>query len=51
MEHRSEAEVRVDVRNPIGELRDSVLLIVLTASSLSAYVGLAFVAVKLFGTK
>jgi hypothetical protein len=36
--------------SPGKELRDSLFLLALTASSLSAYIGLGVVAVRLFAT-
>lgn len=37
-----------DWRAPVQELRDSLFLLVLVASSLGAYVGLGVMAVRLF---
>lgn len=45
---RAGERAREDQRQPIRELRDSLFLIALMASSLSAYLGLGVVAVRLF---
>lgn len=41
-------EAPTEARSPVGELWDSLILIGLAVSSLGAYVGLAFAAVKVF---
>ncbi len=40
-------QVDQDWRAPVRELRDSLFLLVLVASSLSAYVGIGVIAVRL----
>lgn len=42
---------RLDRWSPVQELRESLFLLVLTASSLSAYIGLGVVAVRLFAAR
>lgn len=37
--------------SPVRELRDSLVLLVLAISSLSAYIGLGVVAVRLFASR
>jgi hypothetical protein len=39
------------MRSPVGELWESLVLIAITVSSLGAYMGLAFAAVKLFAKR
>ncbi len=53
MEHQRQGEQPgSDRQQPIRELRDSLFLIALMVSSLSAYLGLGVVAVRLFaGTR
>lgn len=46
----AEAPARRPVAAPVRELRESLLLFALTASTLGAYVGLALAAVKVFAT-
>lgn len=48
MEAPKARSVAIERWSPSKELRDSLFLLVLTVSSLSAYVGLGVVAVRLF---
>lgn len=52
METRTGSAERVQaIAAPVRELRDSLMLLALAASTLSAYVGIAFAAVRVFGTR
>jgi len=50
--HPAKARViAVDPRSPVRELRDSIFLLVLTASSLGVYLALGVAAVRIFAAR